>query len=120
MFIFLSVLACELFDPENFGIYACDEYCDQVIAKTDECAQAECSANSDVCGDYSEEDLAEYAASGREDWEGASRDDMVLSCNADLETAGKSDSECQTETALINNFSCDDVLSLLGEIQDQG
>lgn len=114
----LQLVACDLFDPENLGIYTCDEYCNQVLDKTDECAEAECSANAAECGDYSEEDLSAYAAEGREDWEGASKKDMVASCNDDLDAAGKTDSECQAETAVVNNLSCDDVLSLIGGLQD--
>lgn len=120
MLVLLSFLACDLLNPENLGAYTCDEYCDQVVSKTDECAQADCTANPDACGGYTEEDLAAYAASGRSDWEGASRDEMVSSCNDDLEAAAKSDAECQTETAIVNNLTCDEMLQLLGQIQDEG
>ena len=110
-----------LFNPETYGAYTCDEYCDQVLDKTDACAEeqydAECAQAPEACEEYSEEEMAAYAAEGRSDWEGASRDDMLASCNDDLAAAGKTDSECQSETAVLNNLSCDDILSLLGQIQ---
>lgn len=122
MIFFLSFLACDLLNPENLGIYTCDDYCDQVVTKTEECAVAQCEADPESCGggEFTEEDLAAYAASGREDWEGKSKRDMVGSCNDDLEAAAKSDTECQAETALINNLTCDEMLTLLGDIEEQG
>lgn len=118
--LLLSLSACGLFDAESIGAYTCDQYCDEVVAKTDECAQQAyedaCAADPD-CAEYSESDMADYAAQGRSDWAGASSDEMVASCEADLASAGKSDAECQAETALLNNLTCDDVLALLGEIQ---
>ncbi len=123
MLVVLSLLGCaeidKLFNPETYGAYTCDEYCEQVVDKTDECAAEECANNPD-CGEYSEEDLSAYAAEGRDDWEGASKQDMVDSCNDDLSSADKSDTECQAETAVLNNLTCDEILSLLGEIQSAG
>lgn len=119
----LTLLACDLLNPENVGAYTCDQYCEEVVAKTDECAQAafesECAADPD-CGEYSESELAEYAAEGRSDWAGAGQDEMIASCEADLAAAGKPDAECQAETAILNNLACDDILVLLGEIQAAG
>ncbi|MBM4367761.1 MAG: hypothetical protein FJ102_16230 [Deltaproteobacteria bacterium] len=121
--MFFALLGCaeidKLFNPETYGAYTCDEYCEQVVSKTDECAEEEC-ANNPECGEYSEEDLSAYAAEGRDDWEGASKQDMVDSCNDDLGSADKSDSECQAETAVLNNLTCDEILSLLGEIRSAG
>lgn len=120
MLILISLLGCELFNPESLGAFTCDEYCDEVVSKTNECAQAafddECAANPD-CGEYAESDLADYASEGRSDWAGATRDDMIASCESDLSAAEKTDTECQAETAVLNNLTCDEVLQLLGTIQ---
>lgn len=117
---FLLLAACDLFNPESVGAYTCDQYCEQVVSKTDECAQQQfdesCAQNPD-CGEYSESDLGAYAAQGRDDWADAGKDEMVASCNDDLASAGKTDTQCQAETAVLNNLSCDDILSLLGDIQ---
>ncbi len=118
-FLLLAFAACELFNPESVGAYTCDEYCGEVVSKTDECAEVACSENPD-CASYNEAEMADYAAQGRDDWAGASRSDMLASCEADLSAAGKSDTECQAETALLNNLSCDDLLGLLGQIRDGG
>ncbi len=119
MFFFL-LAACDLFNPEQVGAYTCDQYCDQVVSKTDECAQQsfedKCAADT-ACGEYSESDLGDYAAQGRDDWAGSTKTDMVASCNDDLAAAGKTDTECQAETALLNNLTCDDILGLLGDMQ---
>ncbi len=118
-FFLLALTACDLL-AEAVGAYTCDEYCNEVVAKTDECAQvayeADCESNPG-CAAYSDEELAAYAAEGREDWAGASKTDMLASCEADLSSAGKADTECQAETALINNLTCDEILQLLGDIQ---
>jgi hypothetical protein len=116
----LLLAACDLFNPESVGAYTCDAYCEQVVGKTDECAQqqfdAACAGDS-ACGEYSESDLGAYAGQGRDDWADAGKDEMVASCNDDLASAGKTDTECQAETAVLNNLSCDDILSLLGDMQ---
>lgn len=121
--LFLTLAACDLLNPENVGAYTCDQYCEEVVAKTNECAQAafesQCAADPD-CGEYSEEDLAAYAAEGREDWAGAGESDMVASCESDLAAGGKTDTECQAETAILNNLACDDILVLLGEMEQMG
>ncbi|MSQ04045.1 MAG: hypothetical protein EXR71_19520 [Myxococcales bacterium] len=115
-----SLLGCELFSAESVGAFTCDKYCDEVVAKTNECAQAafeeQCAADPD-CGDYAESDLAAYASEGRSDWADASSDEMVASCESDLSAAGKTDSECQVETAVLNNLTCDEILQLLGTMQ---
>lgn len=105
LILLLSLAACDLLDPEQVGAFTCDEYCDQVVGKTEECA-AEQSKEVD-----------EFAAEGREDWAGATATEMIASCNDDLESAGKSDTECQAETTVLNNLSCDDILGLLGDLQ---
>lgn len=115
--LLLVLTACDLFNAESVGAYTCDEYCGEVVDKTDECAEEACAADAE-CASYSDAEMAEYAAKGRDDWAGASRDDMLASCESDLASAGKSDTECQAETAVLNNISCDDLLSLLGQIRD--
>ena len=112
--LFIALTACDLFNAESVGAYTCDEYCGEVIDKTDECAEEACAADPD-CASYTDEEMAEYAAEGRDDWAGASRDEMLASCESDLASAGKSDTECQAETAVLNNISCTD---LLGQIRD--
>jgi hypothetical protein len=115
--LLLLTVACDLLNPEAVGAYTCDEYCGEVVAKTDECAQAACEADPD-CAAYSEAEMAEYAAQGRDDWAGASSDDMLASCESDLASAGKTDTQCQAETAVLNNLTCDELLGLLGQIRD--
>lgn len=110
-------------DLEKFGAYTCDEYCDQVLDKTSECAevqvQRECEAAGGTdCDSFTEEQLAEYASTAREDWAEASRAEMVASCQADLAEAEKTDSACQAETATINNLTCDQILDTLSEIAE--
>jgi hypothetical protein len=122
--VVLALCGCEaldeLFNPEKIGAYTCDEYCAQVLDKTEECAQAqadaECQQNADACHNFSDEDLATYASQGNPDWQGKGKEDMIDSCNTDLEEAGKSDTECQAETATLNNLSCDDILGLIGDL----
>ncbi len=120
MLFFLAISACDLFNPESLGAFTCDQYCDEVVGKTNECAQAAfdeaCAANPD-CGEYAEGDLADYASEGRSDWAGATEDDMIASCESDLSAAGKTDTECQAETAVLSNLTCDQILELLGTIQ---
>ena len=117
--LLLTLTACDLFNPESVGAYTCDEYCGEVVSKTDECAEQACADDPD-CASYSDAEMTDYAAQGRDDWAGASRDEMLASCESDLAAAGKSDTECQTETAVLNNLSCDDLLGLLGQIRDGG
>jgi predicted nucleotide-binding protein len=108
----------ELLNPEKIGAYTCDEYCEQVLDKTGECAQeqadAACAADPQACKDFSDEDLAAFAAQGNPDWEGKNRQQMVDDCNVDI--ADKDDAACQAETATLNNLSCDDILSLIGNL----
>jgi hypothetical protein len=119
MFFFALLAGCD--QLEKVGAYTCDQYCDQVLAKTTECAtaaakeQCEAAGGTD-CDTLSEDELSAYAAEGRDDWAGASKDEMIASCEDDIASAGKTDAECQAETATINNLSCDDILDLLGEI----
>ncbi len=117
----LLLLACDL---SRFGAYSCDEYCGQVLDRTQECAAeaalAECEA-ADVpddfdCEEYSDEQLANYASRGNPEWAGQTRIEMLEDCEADVERSGKSDASCQAETATLNNLECDDLLSLLGQL----
>ncbi len=121
MFLLFALLA-GCIDLESVGAYSCDEYCEQVLAKTETCAEesatAACEASGSACGELTEEQLAAYAAEGRDDWAGASRAAMIDSCNADIEEVGKQDAACQAETATINNLSCEQILDLLGQIAD--
>lgn len=120
MLLILSLFACDL---TKVGAYDCDAYCGEVLGKTEECAtvaaEQECEDQGveSACGELTDEQLSSYAAQGREDWEGAARDDMLASCKEDIAAAGKTDAQCQAETATLNNITCDDLLSLLGTIQ---
>lgn len=114
------LLGCDL---EKLGAYDCSQYCDQVIAKTEECASeyatAQCEAEgvpAEQCDPDAWGEVQEYAGQAREDWEGADRDQMVASCQEDIEESGKADTTCQAETATINNLTCDQILDLLGEL----
>jgi len=116
----LLLAGCNL---EKFGAYTCDEYCEQVLSKTSECAeeaaQQEClDAGGSDCEAFTEEELAEYASTAREDWADATRAEMVASCQADIEKAEKKDSACQAETAAINNLTCDQILDTLESIAE--
>ena len=42
--LFIALTACDLFNAESVGAYTCDEYCGEVIDKTDECAEEACAA----------------------------------------------------------------------------
>ncbi|MDP2309038.1 MAG: hypothetical protein Q8P18_23645 [Pseudomonadota bacterium] len=114
----LVLAGCDL---TKLGAYSCDEYCDQVLSKTSECAeqaaQDECEAAGGTdCDAFSEEQLAEYASTAREDWAESSRAEMVASCQSDITEAGKTDTACQAETATINNLTCDQILDTLSAI----
>jgi hypothetical protein len=114
----LLLAGCDL---EKLGAYTCDEYCDQVLSKTSDCAeeaaQQEClDAGGTDCDVFTEEQLAEYASTAREDWAESTRAEMVASCQADIEKAEKQDSACQAETATINNLTCDQILDTLSAI----
>ncbi len=118
--ILLSVLlaGCDL---EKIGAYTCDEYCDQVLTKTEECAEAAATqtcedAGGTDCGGLTEGQLGEYASTAREDWANSSRVEMIASCNADIAAAEKTDASCQAETATINNLTCDQILDTLTTI----
>ncbi len=116
--LILSLLACELFDPSKVGAYSCSEYCPQVIDKTDACAEAqyeaECAKLDSGCPEYSEDELQAYAAEGNGDWGTKSKEEMLSSCEADLAASEKSETQCNAETATINNLSCDEILGLIG------
>jgi hypothetical protein len=123
--LLVLLAACNL---SRFGAYTCDEYCDQVLNRTETCAEeaalAECEA-ADVpddfdCEEYSEDQLAQYASRGRPDWAGQTRVEMLESCEADIQTSGKSDASCQAETATLNNIACEDLLTLLAQLADAG
>jgi hypothetical protein len=116
----LFLLGCDL---TQIGAYTCDEYCDQVISKTEECAAVyaadACEAEgvpADQCDSDAWEEVQAYAGQEREDWASANRNEMVGSCQEDLEASGKSDTTCQAETGTLNNLSCDQILDLLGEL----
>ncbi len=118
--LLLSLLlpACDL---EKLGAYACDEYCDQALDKTSECAeeaaQQECEdAGGTDCDVFTEEQLAEYASVAREDWAESSRAEMIASCQTDIEEAEKTDAACQAETATFNNITCDQMLDTLSAL----
>lgn len=117
----LLLLLAACIDLESLGAYSCDEYCEQVLDKTEECgeavAQAECEAAGGTdCSEFTEEQLAEYASQAREDWSGASRNDMVKSCKEDIAASEKTDASCQAETATINNLTCDQILDTIGSL----
>ena len=119
----LLLLLAACIDLEQFGAYSCDEYCEQVLDKTEECAeqvlQSECeSAGGTDCETLTEEELAEYASRGREDWADATRTDMVKSCKEDIAGSGKTDAACQAETATINNLSCDQILDTISTLAE--
>ena len=120
--ILLAILlaGCNL---EKLGAYTCDEYCDQVLTKTEECAEVAATqacedAGGTDCGGLTEEQLAEYASTARDDWADASRAEMIASCNADIEAAEKTDASCQAETATINNLTCAQILDTLSTIAE--
>jgi len=120
MLIVLSLLACDL---SRFGAYSCSDYCEQVMQRTEVCTQEkidqECAElGEEACSQASESDVSTYASQGREDWAGQSRDQMLASCQGDVETSGKSEASCQAETATINNISCQDLLGLIGALGD--
>jgi hypothetical protein len=120
--LLLSFLACDLFNPEAVGAFDCSAYCDQVVSKTETCSaeyyQDLCddSGMDSACAMASDEQLSEYAAQGNEDWEGKSRDEMVGACNSDLAENPKTEIECQSQTAALNNTSCQQILSLIGQM----
>ena len=108
-------------DFEKLGAYTCDEYCEQVLTKTEECAEIAATdacedAGGTECGGLTDEQLGDYAATARSDWKDKSRVEMVASCNADIEAAEKTDAACQAETATINNLTCDQILGTLTTI----
>lgn len=98
MLIFL--MACSLLDPEKAGIYGCDEYCDQLIGKADECA-TEAGVTLD-----------EFAAEAVGDWKGKGEQEIIDACNEKI--ADKSETECQAETGTFNNITCEQILSTMG------
>lgn len=118
--ILLTVLlaGCDL---EKIGAYSCDEYCDQVLTKTEKCAEVAATraceeAGGTDCAGLTGEQLAEYASTAREDWADSSRVEMIASCNADIAAAEKTDASCQAETATINTLTCDQILDTLTTI----
>ncbi len=118
----LLLLLAACIDLEKLGAYSCDEYCEQVLDKTEECAeaavQAECEAAGQADCEFTDAELAEYASTAREDWADASRNEMVGSCKEDIAASGKTDTQCQAETATINNLTCDQILDTLGSLAD--
>ena len=117
----LLLLLAACIDLTQFGAYSCDAYCEQVIDKTEACAedwareQCEAAGGTD-CGALSDEELADYASQARDDWDGASRKEMVGSCQEDLAASEKTDASCQAETATLNNLTCDQILDTLGSL----
>lgn len=119
--LLLLLVACV--DLEKLGAYSCDEYCEQMLDKTSECAETaarqECEAAGGTdCDQFTEEQLAEYASVAREDWADKTRNEMVGSCQDDIAASGKTDAACQAETATVNNLTCDQVLDALGTLAD--
>lgn len=116
--LILSFLACELIDPAKYGAYSCADYCGQVVDKADSCAEQkyedECAQLDSGCPEYSEEELQAYAKEGNADWGTKSKSEMLSSCQDDLDSSGKSEAECNAETATINNLSCDEILNVIG------
>ena len=94
------LLACKYLDPEKAGIYGCDEYCDQLVSRTDECATE------------SGKDLDAFVSQVNPDWEGLTQAEIVEECNIRIEENGKSESSCKAETGTFNNLSCDDIVGL--------
>lgn len=117
----LPLLLSACVDLEKLGAYSCEEYCDQVLDKTSECAEEaareECEdAGGTDCDQFTEEQLAEYASAAREDWAESSRAEMIASCQSDIAEAEKTDASCQAETATFNNITCDQMLDTLSAI----
>jgi hypothetical protein len=115
----LLLLLAACIDLTQFGAYSCDEYCEQILDKTEECAlvaaEAECiEAGGTDCSSISEDELSSYVSGAREDWADASRNEMVNSCKEDIASSEKTDAACQAETATINNLTCDQILDTLG------
>jgi hypothetical protein len=125
MVLFAFLLACNLGDLTKYGAYGCEDYCVQVLAKTEGCAQEQfdaqglCadSAASDSgldCSALSDEQVAEYASQAQSSWAGQSREAMIGSCNEQLEASGKPEAQCMAETGAVNALTCDQILQLLG------
>jgi hypothetical protein len=120
MLLVLLLAACDL---EKFGAYTCDEYCEQMLDKTEECATAaarsECeSAGGANCDQITDEQLATYASQAREDWADSSKNEMIASCKEDIAASQKADAECQAETATINNLTCDQILDTIQSLAE--
>jgi hypothetical protein len=98
MLIFL--LSCQYLNPEKAGIYGCDEYCEQLISRTE------------VCADEEGLTVDELVATVKPDWEGLSRDEIITNCDQMITDQGKSEASCQTETGTFNNLSCDDIIGV--------
>lgn len=111
--LILVLAACQYLDPEKVGAYDCDAYCEQVLDKTEECA-AEAAGSSDV----TDEEIAAYVAEARADWESSSKAEMIASCEDDVASSGKTDTECQAETATLNNLTCEEILDVLTTLAD--
>lgn len=97
MMLFL-LLACEYLDPEKAGIYGCEDYCDQLISKAEECATE------------AGEDLDQFLTAVDDSYEGMAREEIVGSCNEKITEQGKSETSCQVETGTLNNIACSDLL----------
>jgi hypothetical protein len=91
--LLLLLAACELLDPEKAGIFGCDDYCDQLVDKAEECA-AEAG-----------QDLDQFLGAVDDKYTGMVRADVVGSCNEQI--ADKSESSCQAETGTFNNIPCE-------------
>lgn len=120
MLILASLLGCDL---SAVGVYKCDEYCDQVIAKTEVCGREQAASDCEAaggtpaeCSATSWEDVQGFAGGAREDWGSATKEDMVASCEDDIASSGKTDSACQAETGAINNLTCDQILDTIGSL----
>lgn len=103
MILFL-LSACNILNPEKAGIYGCDEYCNQLIAKAQTCADEEGVT------------LGEFAAAANPDWQDKGEEEILTSCDEQLVESAKSETECKAETGTFNNLGCDDILSLIGKL----
>jgi hypothetical protein len=80
--------ACDL---TKLGVYGCEEYCDQLIDKAVTCASEEGISFDDLVGD--------------------SQETIDGECQVEVEQFDEA--ECQAQTALINNATCDQIVGLM-------
>jgi hypothetical protein len=85
--LILAASGCIL---EAIGAYTCDSYCDGISDKV-----ATCAANEGLTWD-------EFA--------GGSRSEVLDRCQTEIDGRNLSDIQCQGETVVINNASCEDIV----------